>query len=408
MNLTAKAVAGLILPIGKNDGIYFDDALPGFGYRLRRHSTTAPVRGTWIAQYRTSGATRRVRLGDAKVLNAEAARGAAKKILAQVALGHDPQEEKAERRGKDQLTFRGVVAEYLAAKEPELRAGTMVKIRGYLAGAYFHPLHGQPLDAITRKQIATCLVVVARERGPMAALRARDALHAFYVWAMTMGLIENNPVIGVFAPKQHAGRERALNQVELAAVWRASGNDDYGRIVRLLILTGCRRQEIGGMSWGELDTDAGTWTLPAARSKNHRAHVMPLPPAAWAIIDQVPRMAGRDQLFGVSAGRGYSAWAQGKTSLDRRLGDDIAPFHLHDVRRSVATRMADIGVQPHIIEQILNHQSGHKRGPAGVYNRSSYERETRAALALWADHVCSLVEGGARKVLLMPQSASAT
>ena len=258
----------------------------------------------------------------------------------------------------------------------------MVKTRGYLAGAYFRALHGQPLDAITRKQIAACLVVVARERGPMAALRARDALHAFYVWAMTMGLIENNPVIGVFAPKQHAGRERALNEVELTAVWRAAGDDDYGRIIRLLVLTGCRRREIGGMAWSELDAEAGTWTLPAERSARITGHI------PWRCRRlrgrssiSVPRMAGRDQLFGVNAGRGYSAWAQGKTSLDRRLGDAVAPFHLHDLRRTVATRMADIGVQPHIIEQILNHQSGHKRGVAGVYNRSSYAREVKAALA---------------------------
>jgi hypothetical protein len=165
MNLTAKAVAGLTLPAGKNDAITFDDALPGFGFRLRRHSATAPVRGTWIAQYRASGATRRVRLGDAKVLNAEAARGAAKKILAQAALGHDPQEERAERRDKDRLTLRGAVAEYLSAKQTELRASTMVKTRGYLAGAYFRALHGQPLDAITRKQIAASLSRISQSSG---------------------------------------------------------------------------------------------------------------------------------------------------------------------------------------------------------------------------------------------------
>ena len=185
----------------------------------------------------------------------------------------------------------------------------------------------------------------------------------------------------------------------MAAVWRASGDDDYGRIVRLLILTGCRRQEIGGMAWSELDTEAGNWTLPSRRSKNHRAHTLQLPAAAWDIINGVPRMAGRDQLFGDRAARGFSAWAQGKPGLDRRLGDTVAPFQLHDLRRSTATRMADLGVQPHVIEEILNHRSGHRAGPAGIYNRSSYERETRAALALWADHVRVLVDGGERKVL---------
>ena len=161
------------------------------------------------------------------------------------------------------------------------------------------------------------------------------------------------------------------------------------------------------MRHSELDADKSTWTLPAERSKNGRAHTLPLPAAAWDIINGVPRMVGRDQLFGVRAGRGFSAWAQGKAGLDRQLGDAGAPFQLHDLRRSVATRMADLGLQPHVIEQILNHQSGHKRGPAGIYNRSSYERDVRAALALWADHIRSIVDGGERKVLLMPITAGA-
>ena len=329
------------------------------------------------------------------------------RFLAQVALGHDPQGERTDRRTKDRLGFRAVVAEYLEAKQPELRASTLTKIRNYLTGRYFRPLHGKPLDGITRRDIAARLVVIARENGSMSARQARAALNAFFVWALQMGLVENNPVIGAVKPKDNASRERALSDTELATVWRASGDDDYGRVVKLLILTGCRRQEIGGMRHSELDADESTWTLPAERSKNGRAHTLPLPAAAWDIINGVPRMVGRDQLFGVRAGRGFSAWAQGKAGLDRRLGDAGAPFQLHDLRRSVATRMADLGLQPHVIEQILNHQSGHKRGPAGIYNRSSYERDVRAALALWADHIRSIVDGGGRKVLLMPITAGA-
>jgi integrase len=153
------------------------------------------------------------------------------------------------------------------------------------------------------------------------------------------------------------------------------------------------------MRWSEFDAEAGTWTLPSARSKNHRPHTLPLPTAAWEIIDRVPRMAGRDQLFGVSAGRGFSAWAQGKAGLDRRLGDTVAEFQSRGLRRTVATRMAEIGVQPHVIEAVLNHQSGHKAGVAGIYNRASYAREMKMALALWADRVRALVDGGERKIL---------
>jgi integrase len=399
MNLTSKAVAGLALPAGKNDEIHFDDQLPGFGYRLRRRGSTEPVRSTWIAQYRHAGATRRVKIGDAAVLNAEAARSAARKVLATVALGQDPQGERQERRTKDALSFSSVVAEYLQAKGQEVRASTLAPIRRYLTSSYFKQLHGKAIDTITRKDIASRLVAIVRDNGSMSARQARAAINAFFVWAMQMGLVENNPVIGAVKPKDNASRERALSDAELGAVWRASGDDDYGRAVKLLILTGCRRQEIGGVRWSELDTDKGTWTLPAERSKNGKAHTLPLPPAAWDIINSVPHMASRDQLFGVIAGRGFTAWAQGKAGLDRRLGDAVAPFQLHDLRRSTATRMADLGIQPHIIEQILNHQSGHKRGPAGIYNRSSYVREVKSALATWADHVGSIVAGGERKIV---------
>jgi integrase len=169
--------------------------------------------------------------------------------------------------------------------------------------------------------------------------------------------------------------------------------------VKLLALTACRRQEIGGMRWSEIDLEAGTWTIPSERSKNGKAHTLPLPAAAWDIIERVPRRAHRDHLFGLVADAGFTQWAATKEDFDRRLGTDVAPWTMHDLRRSVATRMADLGVQPHIIEQILNHQSGHKRGPAGIYNRSSYEREVRSTLAMWADYVRTLVEGGERKVL---------
>jgi integrase len=403
MKLTAKAVAALVLPAEKNDEIHFDDQLSGFGYRLRRRTSEAPVRRTWIVQYRRAGATRRMTFDG--VLSAEQARTAAAKVLAAVALGQDPQADRVRRREKDKRSFRSVVEQYLPVKQTQVRPRTLVEIERYLTGDYFKPLHSIAIDTITRKDIAACLLVIARG-GTVAAARARANISAFFTWAMTMGLIESNPCIGVVKPKDTEGRSRVLGDTELAAVWRNCGDDEFGRIVRLMILTGCRRQEIGGLRWSELDADAGTWTLAAERSKNGRAHTLPLPPMAWGIIETVPRRATRDQLFGQHTAEGFTHWAA-KAEFDRCMGADFAPWTLHDLRRSVATRMADLGVQPHIIEQILNHQSGHKRGPAGIYNRSTYEREVRATLALWADHVRALVTGEERKVLLLaPASAN--
>jgi integrase len=165
--------------------------------------------------------------------------------------------------------------------------------------------------------------------------------------------------------------------------------------VRLLILTGCRRKEIGGMRWSEFDD--GKWMLPSERTKNGHAHTLPLSASAWSIINSVPRVADRDHLFGVRSD-GFKDWGR-KRFLDARLGDTIKAWTLRDLRRTVATRMADIGVQPHIIEAVLNHVSGHKHGVAGIYNRATYEPEKQQALALWADHLLAIAEGRKRVVV---------
>jgi integrase len=254
-----------------------------------------------------------------------------------------------------------------------------------------------PIDTVTRKDVAAQLVQVTREHTSISAARARTALSAFYVWAMQMGLTESNPVIGTLKPHDTRPRERVLNDQELVSIWRACVDDAYGRIVKLLILLGARRAEIGGIAGSELDLERGVWTLPAQRSKNGRAHTLPLMPMALDIIKQVPRVVGRDQLFGERAARGFTAFALCKRALDARSG--VVGWTVHDIRRSVATRMADIGIAPHIIEEVLNHRSGHKGGIAGVYNRSRYANEVRAALAMWEDHVRTLVDGGERKVV---------
>jgi integrase len=409
MKLSAKTIASLTLPAAKNDVIHFDDDLAGFGLRLRRGS--GGVTKSWVAQYRRAGAGRRVLLGSAAVLGAEQARQAAKKVLAAVALGHDPQADRVDRRAKDQLSLRNVIDEYLVAKKPQLRPRSFIEVNRHLKGPAFKPLHSTPVDSVLRKDIAARLVIVARESGSVTAARARASLNAFFTWCLQMGMVESNPVIGTIKPVDSKPRERVLTDDELAAIWRACRDDDFGRIIKLLILTGARRGEVGGMKWDELDEAAGTWTIPAARSKNGQAHTLALPQQFWEIIRSVPRRASRDHLFGAygKAGSGFTHWMV-KPALDARLGDSVEPWTIHDLRRTVATRMAeDLAVQPHIVEQVLNHQrSGHKSGVAGTYNRAVYAREVKAALALWAARVRSLVDGGERKVVPFPAPSAAS
>ena len=395
MKLTDKTIAALTLA-GKKDAIYFDDSLTGFGYRMRQ-GAGGKVSRSWIAQYRRAGASRRMLIGLAEVVTADQARAKAKKVLAAVALGDDPQAEKAERRTKDQVTMRAVVNEYIADRTSDWRAQTRHGVTLYLTGPYFRTLHGMAVDKITRRDVASRLIAIKREHSPIVAAAARAKLSAFFVWCLRQGLTEHNPVIGTEQPKRTASRDRVLSDDELATIWRSCNDGDHGKIVRMMILTGCRRNEIGGMCWSEIAPDKSTWTLPAVRSKNKRALTLPVLPMMREILDTVPQMASRDQLFGQRSEKGFAGWDKGKQSIDE--GSGVAGWRRHDLRRTVATRMADIGIAPHIIEAVLGHHGGFRAGVAGVYNKSSYQREIRAALAQWHDHVRSIVTGGERKIV---------
>jgi integrase len=139
------------------------------------------------------------------------------------------------------------------------------------------------------------------------------------------------------------------------------------------------------LRWSEVDLETRTLKLPAERTKNKRPHVVPLAPTAWATLEALPR-AG-EAIFE------FTAWAYSKDLLDKRSG--VSGWTVHDLRRTVATGMADIGIPPHIIEAVLNHVSGHKGGVAGIYNRSSYAAEKTTAMARWDERVASIVGGGA-------------
>jgi integrase len=393
LKLDAKTVPALALGKGQRELFAWDSELAGFGLRLQGQ------RRTYVAQYRANGKTRRVTIGTADRLTPTQAREGARKVLARVALGEDPQGTKATQRSAAERTFRKVVDVYLAAKKPTLRPTSHRIITLYLTGPYFRPLHAKGLAEITHPDIAARLSAITRNHSAHTAAAARRAVSAFFRWTMEEGWASANPVVGTRKPANPKPRDRTLAADELAAIWNACGDDDYGRIVRLLILTGSRRAEIGGMRRDEIDLDAGTWTLPAERSKNHRANTIALPPSALRIVRAAAdlRHDSRDHLFGSRAGRGFSGWDYGRAALDRRLDGKVKPWRPHDLRRTVATRMADIGVQPHVIEAVLNHYSGHRAGVAGVYNRSPYEREVKAALIRWSEHVRDLVEGRDRR-----------
>jgi integrase len=211
---------------------------------------------------------------------------------------------------------------------------------------------------------------------------------------MREGLAEVNPVIGTNRAVDETSRDRVLSDEEPAAVWRACRDDDYGRIVRLLILTGQRREEVGGIVGAEINFLQARWSIPRERTENGLSHEVPLSAAAVDVIRGSPLGMSRDLLFGEGHGS-FQGWSKAKAALDRRItqsGAKIPAWRLHDLRRTVATRMAELGVLPHVVEAVLNHISGHKAGVAGVYNRALYSAKKRQALELWGEHIRALVQ----------------
>jgi integrase len=396
MKLTQATLKTPSLPDGVNDKIFFDDDLPGFGLRIREGG-----KRTWIVQYRLGSKQRRVTLGTAETLDAEKARKEAKTALSKTHLGHDPQSEKAEARARAAVTLGNIVDGYLARYAAKrLKPSTFTDVERYLQ-RHWASLSRLPIQEVTRADVATRLARIADESGVYAANRARAALSALYAWAIAEGLTDANPVVGTRKPADEVARDRVLTGEELSLIWRHAGDADFGAIVRLLILTGQRREEVAAMTWAEVDVKGATWRIGSERTKNARPHEVRLSEPALEVLRARLQSDGRELVFG---SRGpFSGWSKAKASLDARmsaaLGRALPPWRLHDIRRTVATRLADLGVQPHVVEAVLNHVSGHKAGVAGVYNRAAYANEKRVALDLWAEHVAALAVGRATKVV---------
>jgi integrase len=263
-------------------------------------------------------------------------------------------------------------------------------------------LHGLALESITRRTIAARLAELAERSGPAAANRVRASLSAYFTWAAREGVIDANPVAFTNKQIENGARERVLTDDELWTVWGALGDDQHGTIVRLLMLTGARRDEIGGLTWSEIDLNGATITLPPPRTKNRREHLIPLSTPALEILRALPRRktpdgSPRDHVFG-TGGRGFQDWSGSKADLDDRIvahhGAALEHWTLHDFRRSLSTALHErFGVAPHVVEVLLGHVGGHKGGVAGTYNRALYLDERRRALERWGAHIVGLVAG---------------
>ena len=273
----------------------------------------------------------------------------------------------------------------------------LVDISGGIAARWAE----RDIGKIRRRDIIDA--VEAIEHGTLAN-RTFSALRKLFNWCLARDIISFSPCAGVKPPHAEESRDRVLSDAEVRAVWTAAEANGYpyGSLVQLLLLTAQRRAEVAGMTEQEIDAARQSWAIRRERTKNKLPHSVPLTAAALDIIAKLPRIAGDGFLFTGSGRSAFSGFSRAKRNLDKAVlielkrHDDAAtlkPWTLHDLRRTAATRMQEIGVLPHVVEAVLNHISGHKGGVAGVYNRAEYERQKRKALERWARHLNRIVTG---------------
>jgi integrase len=404
MILTDRFASAVKLPSGKTEYIFPDSKLKKFGLRVRAGGTK-----TWIVQYRFGTRQPRITIGSIEQLTAVKAREKAGEILAKVRLGIDPQTERRGAIEKANDRFEDLGQRYLKYQEKELRPGSYDQVKRHVL-KYWAPFNERSILSITRKDVGRRLKEIAETSGVVTANRARATLSAMFTWAMKEDDfdIEVNPVIATNKAGSEAPRKRKLSNAEIVEVWRACDReDDFCTIVKLLLLTGQRREEVGGLMDRELDFGERLWDLPAERAKNNLEHWVPLADSAIALLSlhrrRPNRIPGPDRVamvFGETENRPFSGWSRAKRALDDRIAearkqagltDPFPPWVIHDLRRTVATGMAGLKTLPHVVEAVLNHRSGSKAGVAGTYNLEEYLPEKRQALDIWAAHIEGLL-----------------
>jgi integrase len=395
VKLTQRRIETLECPAGKKDALVFDDEQRGLGVRVTKGGGK-----TYLAQYTVAGSKCRIPLGSCRAISLAAAREAVQAILGDVAKGRDPAAERkraareAKEKAEAEALTLGVLIDrwetgHLAGKRPRYAAEAPRALR-----FAFKKHLAAPATDLTPKAVKATLNAIVDD-GKKATARLTGAYgRACYGWAIGKDLLVENPFAGLKLAAV-ASRERVLSDEELVAVWGGTkGPGPFNAIVRMLILTGQRREEVAGMTWREIAPDLSAWTIPASRTKNGVAHIVPLSPQAQTIIRSTHRttMADGEPEF-VFRGRagGFNGFSKAKTALDEDSG--VVDWRLHDLRRTMATGLQKLGVRLEVTEAVLNHVSGSRAGIVGVYQRHEWADEKRAALNAWGEHIAAIVEG---------------
>ena len=382
--LTKRAIDALPSP-ARQDQIWWDEDLKGFGLKL-----TPAGRKVFLVQYRPAGDRRNPRkytIGEYGSVTPHKARIEAQRVLADRAAGGDPQADKqtSKRRIRSEQVAE-LAAEFIARHASQNRTGAET---ARIFNREVLPDWGSWTVGEVSKRDVIALLDRIRERGsPIMANRVLAAVRKFFNWCIGRGILEVSPCSGITAPAREQARHRVLSDEELAHVIKAARRIGFpfGSIVEVLALTGQRRDEVGRMGWEHLDLRRKIWVIPGEHAKNGKPHLVQLSRPVLSVLDTVPKTG--DLVFSSDGKTVFQGYSKAKTRLDSLSG--VQDWTLHDLRRTVVSGMARLGVAPHVADKILNHQSGTISGVAAVYQRHEFLKERERALQRWGDHVQSL------------------
>jgi integrase len=371
--------------------IYTDSTMPGLAFRVS--AGTAPNsegRCDWLLRYRPRGQSQKaVAIGAYPAISLSSARQRAGEIIAAASRGIDlialeEREAEAQRAAEAKARPLSEIARAYLGSVKRLRSWRSIESRTRCH--IISKLGNKPIGEVTRANVVEFLDDLEREEGLRHQVnRCRETLRAIFAYAIERELTTVNPVVGVSKRNVEIPRDRTLTTEELIALWRAIDNlPELPRAYfRVVLLTGARRNEVRGMAWSELDLDEGLWRLPAERNKSGRAFELPLSPPVVETLRALPRIG--PMVFTPNGKRPIAVH-----QLIERVRSDAALLNmrLHDLRRTLRTGLAELGVSFQVAERCLNHAMP---GLQAVYSRHNYLREMRTALSLWAEHVLAVV-----------------
>lgn len=376
----------------------WDSELRGFGIKINPSGSK-----TYIVQYRMGGrdaATRRHTIGNhGSPWTPTSARKEAERILLQCRSGIDPRPAKPlPPPDQSHLAFDRYVERFLGDYgRRNWRAGTLSNARSYFQRWATPVLLDRPVTEISRKDVTAVLDSIPVDN-PALPRSVFAAMRKLMGWALERGDIATNPMASMTSPKSSAPRERVLLAAELNIIWATSLNfhGPYGALIRLLMLTGQRRDEVARMQWSEIRQTDYEWHLPEKRTKNGRAHVVPLSSSTVAELNRIGGADWPSQGYVITSNgqAPFSGYSKKKASFDQEMADQgnpVADWRLHDLRRTCATGLQKLGVRIEITEAILNHASGVMSGIAKVYQRYDWKEEKREALQQWDDYLCTII-----------------